>query len=138
MCLITNKKPKIAEEDIVCYKIVHKDLKSEIQKFQYEFDTLYSTEIKTTLDIDKIRPYSSVDSKYLDDHYADYIDECFSGKLTAYSEGFHSSSKVDILQNRSSSIVLVECIIPKGSQYVEDFVGYIVSNQIIIKKVLNN
>ena len=139
MCLITNKQPQIATEDIVVYKELNHNLRSVFQYFQYELNKLYSTEIKESPS-GTYSPFCQVDRNYLYNTYGgfeqleDLID---SGALKIYQEGFHSIS-LGILgvfleaEERYENSIIVKCIIPKGATYIEDFVGFIVSNQIMI------
>ena len=139
MCLITNKRPQIATEDIVVYKELRSNLCSVFQHFQYELNKLYSTEIKES-PTGQYSSFCSIDQCYLYDNYGggegleDAID---CRELTVYQEGFHSIS-LGVLgvfleaEGRRENSVTVKCIIPKGATYIEDFVGFIVSNQIMI------
>ena len=138
MCLITNKKPQIATEDIVVYKLLTAKLKAPFTYFQYVLDHLYQTELTTTIDPEDIRCFCSVDQRYLENHFEDWTNDCEEGILTVYQKGFHSISSVELAQRCDLGVVLFKCIIPKGSIYVEDFVGFIVSNQMIIKEMLDD
>jgi len=143
MCLITNKQPQVATEDIVVYKELGHNLCSVFQNFRYELNKLYSTEIKEAPP-GSYSPFCRIDQNYLYETYGGFeqLEELIdSGALKIYQEGFHSIS-LNILETfleaeeRCANSVIVKCIIPKGSTYIEDFVGFVVSNQImIIEKV---
>lgn len=139
MCLITNKQPQIATEDIVVYKELNSDLRSGFQYFQYELNKLYSTEIREAPS-GTYSPFCQIDRGYLCKTYGGFgqIKELIdSGTLKVYQKGFHSISSGILrvflgVEERYKNSVIVKCIIPKGATYIEDFVGFIVSNQIII------
>ena len=109
MCLrIQNIEPKIADKDIVCYKLVKRTkikgvYKSNIQKFEYVIRQLYTN--------------------YFDIKYTDMLIKR-RYNLSAIEEGmFHSYtnylSAITILPN----LVVLECIIPKGAYYFEGYFG---------------
>lgn len=134
MCLITNKQVKIAQEDIEIFKVLSKDFKSPFLNFQYELDKSYFQPLSKTKD--SYSTCCSIDHDYIvrnyGTHYYEKVDE---GILTVYQEGFHGSLKLKNCEHLSSQEKQIfKCIIPKGSEYVEDFVGFIISNQIIIKE----
>lgn len=133
MCLITNKQPKIATEDIEVLKVLHKSLVSPFQNFQYELNKIYYTELSTEL---YGTPCCSIDTNYLNNSYYDYTKSILNGELLCYERGFHSCLKLrlGIHLKTGDTRELFKCIIPKGSTYVEDFVGFIISDQIIIKE----
>lgn len=139
MCLITNKQPQIATEDIVVYKELSGNLCSVFQNFQYELNKLYSTEIKEA-PAGVQTPYCGIDQKYLYDTFRgfDGLEEAINANIvTVYEQGFHSISsqvyeKWLQTEERCANSVIVKCIIPKGATYIEDFVSFIVSNQIMI------
>ena len=142
MCLITNKKKQIAAEDIVVYKVLSSDLRSPYQCFQYEYGTEYTTEITTTTDETDICCFCSLDENHLSQNYPGWRYD-LPEDLECYKNGFHSISEVALEQLKeedffddivSNGEKLFQCIIPKGSTYVEDFVGFIVSSSIIIVK----
>ena len=135
MCWISriNNIIRVAEEDIECFKIVRLNsgkILSYFQEFEYSIDSLYS--IKTSLKI------------YKKDYFGYVI-----------TEGFHSYSKSSninpkaslgffivtsyrnaILEYYSKEIALIaKCIIPKGSEFIMNEDGEIVSTSIIIKKI---
>lgn len=139
MCLITNKQPQIATEDIVVYKELSGNLCSVFQNFQYELNKLYSTEIKEAPS-GTYSPFCQVDRNYLYNTYGGFgqLEELIdSGALKVYQKGFHSISSSVLekfleIEERTTDSVIVKCVIPKGATYIEDFVGFIVSNQIMI------
>lgn len=137
MCLIVKKGTpiKIAEEDIVCYKKLDiykvKDgmkLKSPYQYFVYKLGEEYRTSfgIEENIELGK--------NAWWADSRTEYFYKLFPlQNLMAYNQGFHSYKKDEI---RNWERPNVECIIPKGSQYVEDETGLICSKSIIITKIL--
>lgn len=149
MCLIVLKgtEVQIAKEDIICYKkvnIIESVIYSEYRNFIYEIGKLYTQ----PLNINKnVKDPEFADRKaqlvcvlslrikheelqcipiftWLGLYGLPYID--------VYSVGFHSYE----LKNSECREANVECIIPKGSEYIQDLSGLICSNQIIISKKL--
>ena len=109
MCLFINYlEPKIADKDIVCYKLVKRTeikgvQKSNIQRFEYIIRQLYTN--------------------YFDIKYVDMLIKR-RYNLSAIEEGmFHSYanylSAITVLPN----LVVLECIIPKGAYYFEGYFG---------------
>jgi hypothetical protein len=144
MCLIIEKEAKlqIAQEDLIVYKEVIRMANACLAIFynkKYILGELYQTEIEES-DPYKWRPYNHEESSaYFGAGYANAVDE-FSCKETldkfnvkSFSEGFHSSEQ----NNISTSETIVECTIPKGSEYYINKIGLIVSNQIIINKFIS-
>ena len=119
MCLRTEqRKPQIAEKDIICYKIIHKDMTSLIHnEFKWEFGKVYETEMTTT-------------------------HSCFLMK-TMVEQGFHSYSTLkstrEAYYSSSEPCIAVKCTIPQGSEYytgshgVRD--GY-ASDKIILNEII--
>lgn len=139
MCLITNKKSQVATEDIVVYKELQNNLCSIFQGFPYDLGKSYFTEIKEA-PTGAQTPYCSIDQNYLYDTFKEFdgLEKAISANIvTVYEQGFHSISsqvyeKWLIMEKRCKDSVVAKCIIPTGATYIEDFVGFIVSNQIII------
>ena len=109
MCLFINHlEPKIADKDIVCYKLVERTkikgiYKSKYQEFEYVIRQLYTN--------------------YFDIKYVDMLIKR-RYNLSAIEEGmFHSYenylSAITILPN----LVVLKCIIPKGTYYFEGYFG---------------
>lgn len=101
MCLYTTQpKSLIAKKDITCYKVVHPHIKaflSEYRFFEYKIGRTY-------------RLYTGV-KQWAPDNYG-YM----------YS-GFHSFTTLkNALEYGGKRMVLLKCVIPKGSRYyVGDF-----------------
>ena len=117
MCLITNNTRKyIAEKDIVCYKIVNlrgKEITSYWFEFPYELNRKYTTQV--------LQPIPML-----------------NGDIRI-EKGFHSyrnlnTAKGDIWLSLMESLVVVKCIVPKGSEYYINS-KEMVSNQIIIVEI---
>lgn len=128
MCLFKRGSYKIAKEDLITYKVVTKELRSQYYQFPYEVDKLYS--------------------KNWDD---DFLAFC-KNRETIGGNGFHSNLNKDtctrlygdiIVENTDEKLkgqlsdnqLLVKCIIPKDSIYFEGMYTEIFSNQIIIKEI---
>lgn len=156
MCLITRQeKAKIAKKDIEVYKEVievYKEVEiyssiinsnsniinSKVQGFQYIIGKKYSTELAPK-SISGLR--IGIDFKVQDEIVSRiYSQICYAyghiiitnDNIKVISKGFHSFKT----KNRSHYNAI--CIIPKGSEYFEDETGLIVSNQIIIKRIIKN
>lgn len=120
MCLRTKQtKPQIATEDIICYKIIHKDMTSLFHKeFKWELGKVYHTEMTTTLS-------SFFMNIMVEQGFHSY------STLKATREGYYSSSE---------PCIAVKCIIPKGSEYytgshgIRD--GY-TSERIILNEIIS-
>jgi len=128
MCLFKRGSYKIAKEDLITYKVVTKELRSQYYQFPYELDKTYS--------------------KNWND---DFLAFC-KNQETIGGNGFHSNLNKDtctrlygdiIVENTDETLkgqlsdnqFLVKCIIPKGSMYFEGLYTEIFSNQIIIKEI---
>lgn len=120
MCFFIHEKhptEKIAEEDIICYKIVRDDLQSLYCRFQYCYNGLYT-------DPESLKPFEHYDTIFRG--YHSYSNE------EAVNINFKDNVLVKIIPS-----IIVKCIIPKGAHYYYNprRCEYI-SNQIkIIKKV---
>ena len=120
MCLRTyQSKPQIATKDIICYKIIHKDMTSLFHKeFKWEFGKVYETEMTTT-------------------------HNCFFMHIMV-EQGFHSYSTLKSTRegyySSSEPCIAVKCTIPQGSEYytgnhgVRD--GY-TSDRIILNEIIS-
>ena len=118
MCLnASHPKVKILKEDKKVYKILEYKPKSPKYKyvswykgFKYSFNTLYTIKGKLTI------------------YYGDV------------NEGFHAYRTKKAYKNSfawgNNRAVLVECTIPKGSEYFLGKNGDIVSNQIILNNII--
>ena len=110
MCLIIDQlEPKIADKDIVCYKMVTKSrIKgvyiSEYRRFKYITEKLYTNNIKIELS------YKLIKYKVLFGHF---IEE---GMFHSYVSHLYP----EILRPLPNH-TLLKCIIPKGAYY---FKGY--------------
>lgn len=126
MCLYTfQSTPKVAEEDIICYKVLTKDLKSPCYGLQYELGNLITSELK---------------NDFCDDGY------------NSIEEGLHTLKDLDNAKTTSvftcwrvqnawinmhgvNAPIIVKCIIPKGSLYYEGDKEF-VSNQLIPQEIV--
>jgi len=136
MCLITNKQPQIATEDIEVCKFLTVDRKAIFYDFQYELGELYETTIAESLA--EYTPFTITENMYLNSNFDDWEEDIVDGKLIAYGKGFHSikKDKINIYINEMENSVTFKAIIPKGATYIEDFENLIISNQIIITERL--
>lgn len=110
MCLLINHlEPKIADKDIVCYKLVKRTktkgvYKSSFQGFEYIIRQLYTNNIKIEFSYRLIKP---------EPIFRYFIEESM----------FHSyvSNLYPTIFSPLPNCALLKCIIPKGAYY---FVGY--------------
>lgn len=151
MCLVVIKGTPIreAEEDIICYKqidITETGYYSMVQRFQYFLGLLYSEHLEkdnkrtiseysyadliaSDLFISQLASITSFDFRHSFYDWEDIEPYC-----DFYLKGFHSYKRNDRNRQRKPN---VECIIPKGSKYVEDSSGLICSSQIILNKLID-
>jgi len=114
MCLKIQSTLKTADEDIVCYKVLQKNMRSyHYSDFIWEIGKTYSTKIDTTA-------------------------------IGVVKEGFHSYRDLDDAKREYFAdfkpCIIVECIIPKDSHYYMGIqplkcIGY-TSNQLMVKRVI--
>ena len=108
MCLIlTQLKPKIADKDIICYKIVKKSkvkgvYKSGIQRFEYIIRQLYTNHINI---------------KYINIYIKKYYNIFTIGVGMFHSYANYLPTKLAL----SSDYITLKCIIPKESYYFEGY-----------------
>ena len=115
MCLfINNLEPKIADKDIVCYKLVKRTkikgiYKSNFQRFEYVIRQLYT---------------NNLDIRFVDKIIKN-LDTTRSGLcLYIIEEGmFHSyaSYLYPVILSPLPNGALLKCIIPKGAYYYEGY-----------------
>ena len=136
MCWINKTIPikNIAETDIICYKVFH------IQNIIFEqFD-------RTKIQIDKNK-IQKLYSEYMNFLYIPYkkqehINLKIENDIIRYiiEEGYHSYSTLEraLYGIHNSNYTIVECIIPKDSEYYVNSRQEIVSSNIIVTdKILN-
>ena len=115
MCLVTAQlKPKIADKDIICYKLVKRTkikgiYKSSFQEFEYIIRQLYT---------------NNLDIRFVDKIIKN-LDTTRSGLcLYIIEEGmFHSyaSYLYPVILSPLPCGALLKCIIPKGAYYYEGY-----------------
>ena len=127
MCLIVNNPiPKIADKDIVCYKLVRRTkikgiYKSYFQGFEYIIRQLYISNINSKF-IDKIIYYRTFLGYSVEEGMFHSFINSYPGTL---SSPLYSA--------------LLKCIIPKGAYYYEgkfnDFLSYASSQIKILEEI---
>ena len=135
MCLITEQiTPIILEKDLVVYKqIIRKNRNivfSNFCEFEYKLGKLYQTDIEYS---DNRSPYDSTASEYY------YSDTMIGKPLQSYGIGFHSvlsKERFRFVSKFDKNDRIVSCTIPKGSEVYYDKTGLVISNQIVINKIL--
>lgn len=130
MCLATFKEKQIAEKDITVYKSVYPSLRSLHKAFKYELNTLYKTDIKPS-ELEAFNNEKDTEFFIKDGELKDNI--------KWYGQGFHSFLHLSDAEETSEyfDTVTVICKIPKGSEYIINEVGFVISNQIILVKKLD-
>ena len=115
MCLdINHLKPKIADKDIVCYKLVKRTkikgiYKSNFQRFEYVIRQLYTNNLDIRF-ADKVIKNLCLSYPHLD--------------IYAVEEGmFHSYENhlYPVILSPLPNCALLKCIIPKGAYYFEGY-----------------
>ncbi len=140
MCLITEQKtPLIAEEDVIVYKVLETRLRSYFKYFQYTQNELFETQIR---EIEKGKTWvstCSLDGDYLTAKYNVFrVGDLYNNpNLICLKYGFHSCISIEVAK-KISGVFIYECVIPKGSEYYKDEVGFLISNKIIIKELISN
>lgn len=131
MCLFRRGKLQVAEKDIISYKVVNSNLKSQYYNFQYEVGKSYSKKwdkdfIAYCEQVGTIGGntfHSSLDKNQAIFMYGE------NSKLIKINDT--QTPKRELGPNQ----ILLKCIIPKNSKY---FLGYqreIASEKIIIKEI---
>lgn len=150
MCLATRQQePKIAKEDIICYKLVNiiqGKIHSAYQStFKWELNKLYQTNIREllpqgygdyeyTCTFDRFSQEEYVQSLITQEEYFLKYGELPENSVKVFQLGFHSAKTIKRFSVKNEAIS--ECVIPIGSEYYEDETGLIVSNKLIMKKIL--
>ena len=113
MCLVTTQlEPKIADKDIICYKLVKRTkikgiYKSNFQRFEYVIRQLYTNNLDIRF-ADKVIKNLCLSYPHLD--------------IYAVEEGmFHSYENhlYPVILSPLPNCTLLKCIIPKGAYYFE-------------------
>ena len=125
MCLITRwKSPKIAGEDIICYKFYMKAKDSLLSPYRLAKAPDINTKVNTELD--------------------ENVKSDLSNQYITIEKGFHSFKSLapllNILFNKEvKDYVIFKCIIPRGSKYYEGtFQGNrsYCSNSILLERII--
>lgn len=133
MCLITpNKTLKIADKDITVYKVIGMNLSAIFQDMKYEFGILNKTTLKES---NEWSSTGAEDLIWLTEN--GFSKRKNKDKLICIGQGFHSLLTLKMakgLKKHFIAGIIVECTIPKGSEYYDSPFDYLVSNQLIINK----
>ena len=136
-CWVSKTKPikNIAEKDIICYKVFH--------FYDIFFEQFDRTKIQ--IDKDKIQKIYSewMNFLYIPYKKQEHINLKIENDIIHYiiEEGYHSYSTFERAQYRlgyNSNLKIIECIIPKDSEYYVNSRDEVVSSNIIVTdKILN-
>ena len=113
MCLVINHlEPKIADKDIVCYKLVKRTkikgvYKSSFQEFEYVIRQLYINNFDIKFSYFLIKHISMIGSPIT------YIEE---GMFHSYASYLYP-----VILSPLPNGALLKCIIPKGAYYFEGY-----------------
>jgi hypothetical protein len=151
MCLITkNKRVQTATEDMIVYKKVTPNLRAIFfPEFKYKIGKLYETKMtKLPKHSKKWKTFSSRDSNWCDNHFLGWRGRLSTSKrvdedailvrkgMMCIAKGFHS-----VINHEKMFVsrydMLVECLVPKGAKYHTDETGMVVSNKIMVTKILS-
>lgn len=128
MCFFArNPQKRIAESDVTCYKIVYvhkKKINSYVRAFPYELNKKYFQPIQFY----KNRFGSRAEEGF---HSYNKVEYAFNEYYGLYIESPYFRTSVD------SNERIVKCIIPKGTIYYKNELGEIISESIVIKKIIN-
>ena len=119
MCLFTNqKKPLIADRDIICYKIVRRT------RYSRRFESLYTH-----------FPYEL--GKTYKKHFWNRVvkEKTLISESRIYGGVFHSYRRIQS-HHPADNLAYVQCIIPKGTKYYEGLFGDLCSRAIKIVQVI--
>tara|TARA_R110000868_G_scaffold14414_2_gene67039 strand:- start:39733 stop:40176 length:444 start_codon:yes stop_codon:yes gene_type:complete len=146
MCIILKRtEASIANEDIICYKLL--DNYNGRLKSAFYTDHLY--ELNKLQPVVKIKEsndiccFSNIDNDFLNKNYPNWQ---LNGNMSQYDlmcigRGYHSIDTLEyaekeLIISRFDKTVIVECTIPQGSLYYKGPTGLLVSNQIIVNKII--
>jgi len=119
----------VAKQDITCYKILDRELISPYQRFKYKYNKLYKVKIGRLVHMSSAS--NTKNGIILHPFYGS------SMSIFYINKGLHSYSSKDEAKSYESDFVY-KAIIPKGSEFYYDNVcREYVSNQLIIKKLIN-
>ena len=110
MCLFINHlEPKIADKDIICYKLVERTkikgvYKAQYQEFEYIIRQLYTNNIKIEFSYKLIKPETI---------FGYFIEE---GMFHSYASYLYP-----VILSPLPNGALLKCIIPKGAYYFEGY-----------------
>ena len=118
MCLIIMQlEPKIADKDIVCYKLVKRTkikgvYKSSFQRFEQVIRQLYTNNINYSF-ANKVIKKERIFISYMNYLEEDFIEE---GMFHSYVNHLYP-----VILSPLPNCALLKCIIPKGAYYFEGY-----------------
>lgn len=129
MCLFRQGKLRIADKDIVSYKVVNSNLKSQYYNFQYEVGKTYNK----VWNKDFVK-YCEEDDTIGGNAFHSSLDKNYA--IWLYGE----ASRYDLIDGHKipklgTGQILLKCIIPAGTIYFKGYFNEIASEQIIIKEI---
>lgn len=127
MCLIVKQgtRIKIAKEDLHVFKMLYGELESPaLTGFIYTQDKLYETKIQKSRDFNCMDEFDRKALLKLFPSWANGVG------VDSYGAGFHSMLKNEKKRLWGTGFYMYNVIIPKGSKYMVNPSGLIISNKI--------
>ena len=120
MCLRTEQRtPQIADKDIICYKIIHKDMTSLFHKeFKWEFGKLYKTEMQFYNSEQIAQAFHSYKSyKDVREAYSRTTEPCVVVKCTIPKDTSYYTGNHGVCEGYASEKIIINEIIPVKELY---------------------
>lgn len=131
MCLFRQGKLQIADVNIISYKVVNSNLKSQYYDFQYEIGKTYSKKWDKDF-IDYCEHYDTIGGNVFHSNLSKDDAVWLYGED---SEIVIANSKECRISKLSDSQILLKCIVPAGTKYFRGTFSEIVSEQIIVEEI---
>lgn len=130
--IISNQlEPMIADKDIICYKVIKKDLQIKYGSEKWEFNKVFHMDIETrngdeVIYVDKaFFSYNTIKDAFASEHdtrYPHVIVECTIPQFTRFYEGRDNCSDI---QGYASETLIVNRIIPQEEAFPDiDFENF--------------
>lgn len=138
MCWIGHYNPLIAKENINCFKVMYlnnsKFLLSFYRKMCYNLNYEYKTKIKVDFPADS---YSRIEYGFHSyNQYCKISLHRYSPAISVYPIDGAVRRALDFyIKILPDVVVVVDCIIPKGTLFFENSSGELVSEKIILTKI---
>ena len=131
MIISNQPEPMIADKDIICYKVIKKDLQIKYGSVKWEFNKAFHMDIETrngdeVIYVDKaFFSYNTIKDAFASEHdtrYPHAIVECTIPQFTRFYEGRDNCSDI---QGYASETLIVNRIIPQEEAFPDiDFENF--------------